>query len=135
MASGYDNCWKHISLDDGVYEDGVTYQCFTDPVHGGTILIGYDGSFILFDMGYKASSFRKLDQGNIIGMVYGENIYNWLEENFHNIQGGKKESDIENFHVSMQLGTEGKIFKGVNSTGINVIIEIIPLGTSSRIQK
>jgi len=128
--NGFETCRTAIIIgpQDGVFEDGVTYKCFwKEP--GTLLLIGYDGSLILVNEILNNSIQLGVGNDSIIESLYGNKVGSWINDRITSIQGGKQESDVTNFHVTLYIG---KIYTG---NIMSVILEIIPVGKDSHLLK
>lgn len=133
VNNGYEPCWKMgFGIDDGVFEDGVTYECYYEKEYLTTVLVGYDGSLVLTNSGYKAEHFNT-GAGNIIEEIYGNDVRSWIDDSFGNIEGGKQEISVNNFQIKLYVGDTSAAIPG--SWGLGVIIEITPPGENSHIAK
>jgi hypothetical protein len=133
-SNGWDPCWKMgFGIDDGVYSDGVAYKCLYKPNYIDMVLVGYDGTIRMVGGGYKAS-FGSIDN-NIVGKIYGDDVRSWVIDNFSKIEGGRQESTIGNFHVTLYLAVEKDAIPGGWGTGLDYIVEIVPFGAESHLSK
>jgi hypothetical protein len=110
LKNGFEPCWKMgFGIDDGAFKD-------------------YDGSLILTRAGY-------VDKFNIIKEVYENDIRSWFDDSFKIIEGGTQESDVGNYHLVLFIGEESQAIPGSWVTLLNLIVEIVPLGTESHLVK
>jgi hypothetical protein len=132
LSNGYKN--GSYYYDDGVFEDGVSYEVYSESNWGTIVVVGYDGSLTILSGGYKAPSLNSAI-GNVIEGVFGQDVLQWVSNNFKNAQGGHQEGNANNCQITILVGKEKTVFSESHTTGIVLIIEIIPYGANSHIGK